>query len=172
MLGMESSLTTMLNSLFNDTSYLTDVTTTSVSGALAEAMSQMNAWQASEFNFTVQKWLGSLYSVGMSQDAISNIATALGQIYSGNVGAVSESMQNLFAMSASRSGLSYADILTRGASGGDVNKLLQSMVDYLAEIAGDTNNVVRTAHGGVFGMSISDLKSAQNLSAVASRVFE
>jgi len=163
MLGMESSLNTMLNELFKDTSYLNDNRTTQISGQLSEAMSQMNAWQASEFNFTVQKWLGSLYSLGMSEEAISNIATAIGQIYSGNVSGINENMQNLMAMSAARSGQSYAEILMGNRAGG-VNDLLKSMVEYLAEIADDTNNVVRTAHGSVFGMSLSDLRSAQNFS--------
>ena len=99
----------------------------------------------------------------MSQDAIRNISTAIGQIYSGNVTGINENMQNLFAMAAARSGQSYADILTQGINGGDVNALLQSMVEYLAEIAGDTNNVVRTAHGNVFGIAVSDLKAASNL---------
>ena len=162
MLGMESSLNTMLNQWFSDTSYLTDVGTSSVSGQLFEAMSQMSAGAASEFNFTVQKWLGSLYSLGMSQEAISSIASALGAAYSGNVN-VNDTMQNLLAMSAARSGQSYADILKEGIDGSDVNKLLESMVGYLAEIAESPNNVVETAFGSVFGMTVSDLRAAANL---------
>ena len=169
MLGMESSLNTMLNQWFSDTSYLTDVKTSSVSGQLFEAMSQMSAGAASEFNFTVQKWLGSLYSLGMSQEAISSIAGALGAAYSGNVN-VNDTMQNLLAMSAARSGQSYADILKEGIDGSDVNKLLESMVGYLAEIAESPNNVVETAFGSVFGMTVSDLRAAANLARQSAAV--
>jgi len=105
----------------------------------------------------------------MSQEAISSIAGALGAAYSGNVN-VGDTMQNLLAMSASRSGQSYADILKEGIDGSDVNKLLESMVGYLAEIAESPNNVVETAFGSVFGMSVSDLRAAANLAKSASAV--
>lgn len=164
MLGMESSLTTMLNSWFQDTSYLKDIGTSAITGVLTEAMSQMDTASASEFNFAVQKWLSSLYASGMSSSGVQAIAQAIGQAYSGDVTAVGGQMQNLLAMAASRSGQSYADILKDGINGSNVNTLMKTMVGYLAEIANNSaNNVVRTAFGNVFGMSVSDLKAAQNL---------
>jgi len=146
-----------------DSSYLSKVGTSNISGDLFEAMSQMDAASAQSFNFTVQKWLGSLYSLGMSQSAVSQIAQAVGQAYSGDVTGLSGQMQSLLAMSASRSGQSYADLLTKGIDGSDINLLMKSMVEYLAEIASDTNHVVETQYGQVFGMSVSDLRAAANL---------
>ena len=70
MLGMESILTEMLNTQFRDTSYLTDIGTSSITGTLTEALSNMGAAQGSQFNFTVQKYLASLYSMGASQSMI------------------------------------------------------------------------------------------------------
>lgn len=163
MLGMESILTEMLNTQFRDTSYLTDVGTSNITGTLTEALSNMGAAQGSQFNFTVQKYLASLYSMGASQSMIQNLASAINALYSGNVQNISGDMQNLFAISAARSGQSYADILTEGIDGSDVNGLLKAMVGYLAEIAGSNNNITRAALGGVFGTGVSDLIAARNL---------
>ena len=91
------------------------------------------------------------------------MASAINALYSGNVQNVSSDMQNLFAISAARSGQSYADILTEGIDGSDVNSLLKAMVGYLAEIAGSNNNITRAALGGVFGTGVSDLVAARNL---------
>lgn len=162
-LGMESSLTSMLNRLFQDTSYMSDVGTTAVSGALMEAMSQMSPLQATEFNYAIQRVLGSLYSLGMSQSGITNIATALGQLYSGNITAMSPEMTNLMAMSASMSGQPLDTILSKGIDGSNVNALLSSMVNYIADIAEGRSNVVETAFGKVFGLTVSDIKAAANL---------
>ena len=163
-LGMESALTSTLNKLFQDTSYMSDIGTTTVSGALMEAMSQMSPLQANEFNYAVQRVLGSLYSLGMSQSGITSIATALGQLYSGDITSMSPEMTNLMAMAASMSGQSLDTILTKGINGSNVNALLSSMVNYIADIAEGRSNVVETAFGKVFGMTVSDIKAAANLS--------
>lgn len=73
-------------------------------------------------------------------------------------------MQNLIAMASARSGQSYADMLKDGINGSDINTLMKAIVSYLAEIANNSsNNVVRSAFGNVFGMSVSDLRAARNL---------
>jgi hypothetical protein len=71
----------------------------------------------------------------------------------------------LLALSSSKAGLDYADLLTKGLNASDANELLKAMVEYLAEIADSTaqNKVVTSAFGNVFGMSVSDIKSFQNL---------
>ena len=69
-------------------------------------------------------------------------------------------------MSANRAGLSYASLLTNGLNASDTNKLLQSMVEYLKEIAENADNqVVKGAYGNILGMSLSDFRSITNLTS-------
>ena len=169
-MGLEASLTTLFNTYFSDTSYLSD-TFDSVSANLTEAIAQMGTEEGVAFEYAVQKWLGSLYSVGMSDSAISNIATALGQLGSGDVNGLAgnSAMQNLIVMAASRAGLSYADMLTGGLTAETTNTLLSSMVDYLQEIAESDNKVIKSQYSQIFGLTSADLVAAKNLgSTIAS----
>lgn len=167
-LGLEASLTELFNSYFSDTSYLSDAAD-SVSSALTEAISQMGAEEGVEFEYVVQKWLGSLYSVGFSDSSVSAIADALGMLGSGDVSGLSgSSMQNLIVMAASRAGLSYADLLTGGLTASNTNQLLQAMVEYLQEIAESDNLVVKSQYAEVFGLTTSDLTAAENLGSTVS----
>lgn len=165
-LGMEADLTQLFNNLYEDTSYLNNSFDTT-SQNLIDAISQMSATQGVEFEYTVQKWLGALSSVGFSSSAVNKISQALGYLGSGNVSALSsdEDMQNLIVLAASRAGLSYSDMLTEGLDASTTNKLLASMVDYLKEIANSDNKVVKSQYAQIFGMSVSDLKAVNNLSS-------
>ena len=60
-LGMEAALTKMLNEMYSDSTYLTDVAD-SVTAALLDASAQLTHQGAAEIEFVAQKWLGSLYS--------------------------------------------------------------------------------------------------------------
>ena len=163
-LGMESYMTKFLNNMFSDTSYLSGAFDT-VTGNLVEATSQMSTKMGVEFEYTVQKWLGSLSSVGLSDATVSNISQAMGYLATGNVqGLESSGMQNLVVMAASKAGLSYADMLTRGININETNRLLGSMVQYLQQIGSSTNQVVKNQYASTFGVSISDLRAASNLS--------
>ena len=171
-LGMENYLNTFLNSMYQTTEYLSDVSS-GVKSALYEATSQMSATQGVGFEYQVQKWLGSLYSVGMSSNAIQAIAQGLGYLGSGNVSALNsnQALQNLLVMSASRAGLSYADLLTKGLDESNTNKLMQSMVEYLQQIA-NSNKVVQSQYAAVFGMSMSDISAARNLTGDLSKIYK
>ena len=164
-LGLEASMTQFLNQRFSDTSYLSDVYDT-VSSALVDANSQMTRNESVAFEYTVQKWLGSLYSLGMSDSFISKVAEGINYLGTGNVEALAgnENLQTLMAMSASRAGLPYADLLTGGMNANTTNKLLESMVGYLKEIAETSENqVVKSAYGNIFGLSMSDMRALTNL---------
>lgn len=164
-LGMESYLTSFLNNMFENTEYLTN-SFDSVTSALVEATSQMSTESGVQFEYIVQKWLGSLSSVGLSDTTVSNLAQAMGYLATGNVsGLESSGMQNLIVMAASRAGLSYADMLTRGISLNETNNLLEAVVGYLQEIGSSTNQVVKNQYASTFGVSISDLRAASNLRA-------
>lgn len=163
-LGLEANLTRFLNGMFQSTEYLSEVSP-GIKEALYEATANMGAESGVAFEYQVQKWLGSLYSVGMSRSGVQSIASALGMLGSGNISGLAgnPAMQNLLVMSASRAGKSYAELLTQGIDGSDVNSLMKSMVEYLAEIAEGSNNVVKSQYGAIFGMSMSDLKSVTNV---------
>ena len=165
-LGMEASLTKFLNGMFQDSSYLKTMAD-SISGAIIDANATMSRNQSAEFEYIVQKWLGSLGSLGMDQGTLTQIAQGINYIATGDVTSLSNnnSLQTLFAMSASNAGLSYSDLLLNGLNASNTNKLLESMVMYLKNIAENSDNqVVRAAYGDIFSLSMSDMKAISNLS--------
>jgi len=166
-LGMESALNSFLNEMYENTEYLKDVAS-SVRGSLLEMEALMDdSKAATEVEYQVQKWMGSLYSVGMSQEAVQNIANTLGQIAAGQIDGLTggSGAGNLLVMAANASGKSIAEILTEGLNADETNSLLQATVNYLADIAESTkgNNVVQQQIAGVFGVKASDLRAATNL---------
>lgn len=163
-MGMESNLLQFFNSTFSDNSYLQDGYDT-VSQSLIDANAQMTRDMSISFEFNVQKWMGSLASLGFGTDTIQTIAQGINYLGSGNVQALASDtqLQSLLAMSASRAGLSYSDLLVKGIDDSSVNELLKSMVEYLAEIAQDENAVVKAAYGDVFNFTQSDLRAIKNL---------
>ena len=134
-MGVEARLLQDLNSLFTDSSYLNDMYD-SVSSAIIDAASQKNLSDATAFSYQVQKWLGALYSTGMSSEGVSQIAQGLNYLSTGNVSALSSNsaLQTLLALSAKNAGISYAEILTNGLDADTTNKLMRSMVEYLQDI--------------------------------------
>lgn len=164
-MGMESALTTFLNNMYENTEYLKDVAV-SVRSSLQELESLMSGKAAAELEFEVQKWMGSLYSVGMSQEAVNSIASVLGQIGAGQIeGLTAGGASNLAIMAANEAGLSIADMLVKGIDSKETNKLLQATVNYLAELADSSkdNRVVQQQLAAVFGVKASDLRAATNL---------
>lgn len=170
-LGLEAYLNEFLNNMFLNTEYLTtqfDVVTEN----LIEASATMSKQSSVAFEYEAQKWLGALYSVGVSGSTIANISSAIGALGSGNIGALSsnEPMQNLIAMAATRSGNSLADLFTNGLDASKVNSLLEAMVEYLQEISSTDNLVVRSQYAELFGVTASDLVAVQNLSSVMKNI--
>lgn len=165
-LGIEASLTRFLNQTFADTSYLSD-TFKSVSAALLGASSQLGREGSVEFEYVVQKWLGSLGSVGVSSSTLQTIAQGLNYLGTGDVSALSsnESLQRLLVAAASRSGVDYASMLTGGITPADANKLLQGVVSFGQEIARSNNQVVKSQYAQLFGLTISDMTALLNLSS-------
>ena len=164
-LGMEAYLTRFLNNMVENTEYLNQ-TFDDVSTALLEASSQMSMQASTEFEFVVQKWLGALTGTGLSEATSQNIASALGYLGSGNISALNQSnMQNLLVMAASRAGLDYSALLTQGLTASSTNQLMRALADYMVEIGSNTNNVVRSQLAQTFGLSISDITAAKQLSS-------
>lgn len=164
-LGMESALNSFLNEMYETSEYLSDVAA-SVRGSLEEMESLMAGAAATEVEYQVQKWMGSLYSVGMSQNAVTSISNALGQIAAGQIeGLTNGGAGSLLVMAANNAGIPISEILAKGLDADKTNQLLQATVNYLAEIAESSkdNNVVQQQLADVFGVRASDLKAAINL---------
>lgn len=160
--GMEAYLTAFLNKEFENSEYITDQFKTT-SALLEEATALLSAEQATSFEYVVQKWLGALYSEGMSSSGVQSLATAIGQLASGNINSlVGSPIGNLVAM-ASKGNL--ATYFKEGLTEASADILMQSIVQYLQELNSSGNNVVRSQLANVFGLSISDLMAASNVNA-------
>jgi hypothetical protein len=90
-LALEHSLKEFLNRNYENSEYIKQ-SFQQVSDSLIEAQSLMNAQARMELESVVQKWLGSLTSVGLSSSTAQSIATALGQLGSGNINALSSKL--------------------------------------------------------------------------------
>jgi hypothetical protein len=165
-LGMEAALNEFLNSMYETTEYMSTLAT-SVKSNLEEAMSLMTGENALSFEYQIQKWLGSLSSVGMSDSAVQGLAGVLGQVAAGKIEGITNGGQgNLVIMAANQAGVNVSDILNNGLDQNTTNTLMNSMVDYLAKIYNDSGNskVIQQQIASVYGLSASDLKAAVNLS--------
>ena len=165
-MGMEAQLTKYLNSTYQDTSYLNGLYDT-VTENLFEASSQLGRNASIELEYVVQKWLGSMSSVGVGDAFLSSISQGLGYLGSGNVDALSgnSSLQNLLVMAANRSGVDYSGILSQGLNADTANKLLSGIASYVREISQSNNQVVRSQYAQIFGMTLSDMTAMLNLSS-------
>lgn len=164
-LGTRALINEFLNANYQDTSYMNSLYT-SVYANIQGALSQMNYGDATEFNYNLQKWLGSLYSVGASDSLINQLASGINMLATGDVSGLegNSSLQNLLVMGATKAGLSYSQMLTEGIDSSDINKLLGSVVSYLQDIADNTDNeVVKNAYKNIIGVGVADLRAIQNL---------
>lgn len=164
-LGMESYLTRYLNASFQNTEYLSK-NFDNVTASLLDASATMKADKAVEFEFAVQKWLGALSSVGLTDNTVSSLAQAIGWLGTGDVNSLTSSpLNNLIVMAANKAGLDYSEILINGLDTNTTNKLLEAAVEYLQSIAKNNNKVVRTQLASTFGVSSTDLMALTNLSS-------
>ena len=164
-LGMESAMNAFLNNMYENTEYLGSISS-NVRGQLEEAQALMSTEQAVELEFQVQKWLGSMYSVGVSDSTVSKLATAIGQLASGDIsGITSGGANNLLIMAANEAGVSLEGILKNGLDASQTNILLQAMVNYLANIYNETkgSKVLQQQFANVYNLTASDLKAVTNL---------
>lgn len=166
-LGSEIRLNEFLNSMFTDTSYLSDVYD-SVSESLIDMVSTVSYKEAPELMYTVQKWMGSLYSLGLSSTAVNSIAQSLTSLSTGGIDVLSSPQGKLLGLSAANSGLDISSMLVEGLNTSNINDLMKSMVEYLQQIA--TNS---SASGNVgtrrileqygAGLTFADLRAVANV---------
>lgn len=165
-LGMEAYLTRYMNQMVQNTEYLT-TSFDNVQSALLEASSLMNMSQSTSFEFQVQKWLGTMTGLGLSESTSSSLAQAIGYLGSGNIeGLTGNNVGNLLLMAANRAGLSVGDLAKSGLQGNVTNTLLASLVNFVQDIWDNSkdNNVVLSQLSNTFGLTVSDVRSIANMS--------
>lgn len=167
-LGLESFLNDFLLRNFQDTSYLTDMYD-NIQGALIDLTSTMDRDTSTEVLYEIQKWLGSLYSMGASGNLVTTIAQGLNYLGTGNIEGLfgNQATNTLFGLASSYSGTDYADLIRDGLNASSINKLMTSMVDYLRDIAtSESENIlVQGAFNQVFGTTMSDIRALTNFTA-------
>ncbi len=171
-LGMEAALNEFLNNMYETTEYMGQIAN-GIKSNIEEAMSMMTGEAAVSFEYQVQKWLGSLYSVGMSDTAVSNIGNTLGQIAAGQLeGLTSGGASNLLIMAANSANIPISSIMSEGLNANTTNELLNAMVEYLAKIYNESkgSKVVQQQFANVFGLTASDLKAVANLAPSISSI--
>lgn len=162
-LGLEVTMTKYLNRMFQNTEYLNQTFDT-VSANLLEATSTLSAQSGVEFEGVVQKWLGSLVSLGLSDTTASNIASALGSLGSGNISALSSSgIGQLLLLSAAQGGVDLGSIAQGGLTANSTNQILTAMVSYLADLSSSGSNIARASYANIFGLNVSDLQAIGNV---------
>ncbi len=162
-LGMESALTEFLNSMYATTEYMQQAAE-SIRSNLYEASALMGAKEATEFEFQVQKWMGSLYSVGFSNT--EGLSAALGKIAAGDISGVTDGgLGNLLVMAANEAGKPIAEILEKGLTASETDELLKSVVNYLSKLYTETqgSRVLAQQFANVYGVTASDLRAAATL---------
>jgi hypothetical protein len=171
-LGMESALNAFLNNMYETTEYMTEAAD-SIRTSIYEASALMDAEAATEFEYQVQKWMGSLYSVGFQNT--QGLADALGKLAAGDIGGITDNdYGNLLVMAANKANLSIAEILADGLDDEETNALMQAMVEYLGGIYTETKNskVVAQQYASVYGLTASDLKAAANLASSTTNIYK
>ena len=165
-LGMESFLNEFLNQQYKDTSYLSGLSK-QVSANLLEAQSLMGRDSATEFEFAIQKWLGSMSSVGVSDTLVTQLSRGLGMLGSGDVTGLSgdTSLEQLLVAAANRGGVSYGDMLTGDVSIENIDSLMRGLHSLVSEISSSENVVALQQYARVFGMTVSDIRSMLNITS-------
>lgn len=167
-MAIEASLKTFLNQNYQTSEYIKDGFY-DVSQSLLEAQSLMSSTSAMSLESVIQQWMGSLYSVGMSSETINSLSSAIGNLGSGNIGALSGSnIGRLLNMGASVAGLSYSDLLTNGLNQTKADQLMSGIVSYISSMNDNSSNVVKSSLAEIFGINVSDIIAASNLSGLGS----
>ena len=164
--GLEAALRTTLNKVFKDSTYLNELYDT-INGAITDAGIVSGSSDITEYNSTIQSWMGAMYESGVSSGVVQKLAQGINYLGSGNVAGLASDadLQRLILLSMDSINMDYADILQRGLSSSDINDLLTAVVKYLTQIAKNTsdNNVLASSYTNLFSMSMSDLKAMTNL---------
>ena len=109
----------------------------------------------------LQTWLGSYYSAGVSDNTISNLASAINALGTGDIANINSNISKLVMMGAARSNESYGNLLTNGLTADSISSIMSGITSYAQGITG--NNVVRAQWANMFGLTLSDLEALKNV---------
>lgn len=165
-LGMENTLTTFLNRQFQDSSYLTDRISSTVTANLLEATSLYDGEKSMSLEYSVQKWLGSFYSLGVSSGLVQSISTAIGNLASGDITSLSgnTSMMNLLALASTKGGADFGKLITGDVDAKAIDAIFTGLISLVEEMTKSDNKVALTEYSRNFGIAISDLSALRNVS--------
>ena len=158
--AIEYSLREFLNQNYSTSEYIKD-SYLKVADSISELQAINTTSIASSIESALQTWLGSYYSVGVSDSTISNLASAINSLGTGDLSNINSNISKLVMMGAATSGKSYGNLLTNGITAEDVSAIMSGITEYAKSIEG--NNVVRSQWASLFGLSISDLEALKNL---------
>ena len=158
--AIEYSLREFLNQNYSTSEYIKD-SYLKVADSISELQAINTTSIASSIESALQTWLGSYYSVGVSDSTISSLASAINSLGTGDLSNINSNISKLVMMGAATSGKSYGNLLTNGITAEDVSAIMSGITDYAKSIEG--NNVVRSQWASLFGLSISDLEALKNL---------
>lgn len=162
-MAIEASLKEFLNQNYKTSQYIKDGFV-GVSNSLIEAQSLMTTTTGMQMEATVQKWLGSMSSAGMSENTVQQLAQAIGYLGSGNISALNNNnMQRLLVLGAAQQNLDYGNLLNEGLTYRTVDKLMSGIVDYIAQMGEGATNVIKSEYARIFGINVSDIAAAANI---------
>ena len=148
-----------------DTSYLSNGYSTTQGALLQSSALYENYKDAIEFEYNVQKWLGTFGSVGVQQSTLQSLAQGINYLGTGNITGLqgNQSLLNLMTFAASQSGLNLIDMMNRGINAKEANKLLSAIVSFGQNIGQTGSRVAMSQYAEMFGLDVSDIVALSNL---------
>ena len=159
-LAIQYSLREFLNENYATSEYIKSAYT-KVAESITELQAINTTNDAASMESVLQTWLGSYYSAGVSDTTISNLASAINALGTGDISNINSNISKLVMMGAARSNESYGNLLTNGLTADSISSIMSGITSYAKEITG--NNVVRSQWANIFGLTLSDLEALKKV---------
>lgn len=174
-IAIQYSLREFLNENYATSEYIKNAYT-KVAESITELQAINTTKDAASMESVLQTWLGSYYSAGVSDNTISNLASAINALGTGDIANINSNISKLVMMGAARSNESYGNLLTNGLTAENISSIMSGITSYAQGITG--NNVVRAQWANMFGLTLSDLEAlkkvgfAEGAASVSSNINE
>lgn len=159
-LAIQYSLREFLNENYATSEYIKNAYT-KVAESITELQAINTTSDAASMESVLQTWLGSYYSAGVSDTTISNLASAINALGTGDVSNINSNISKLVMMGVARSNESYGNLLTNGLTADSISSIMSGITSYAQGITG--NNVVRSQWANIFGLTLSDLEALKKV---------
>ena len=159
-LAIQYSLREFLNENYATSEYIKNAYT-KVAESITELQAINTTSDAASMESVLQTWLGSYYSAGVSDTTISNLASAINALGTGDISNINSNISKLVMMGAARSNESYGNLLTNGLTADSISSIMSGITSYAQGITG--NNVVRSQWANIFGLTLSDLEALKKV---------